>query len=40
VAEARVFFPLPWNLVLATRARLGTLEPFGADGSGDVPIFK
>ncbi len=40
IAEGRVFFPLPAKLVLATRVRLGVLEPLGGDGAGDVPVFK
>ena len=38
-AEGRWFHPL-WKTTLATRVRLGALQPFSGSRSDDVPVFK
>jgi outer membrane translocation and assembly module TamA len=37
--EGRAYVPIDVT-VLAIRLRVATLEPFGGDGRGDVPLFK
>lgn len=39
VAEGRLFVPM-WRAVLATRLRLGSIEPFAGSGFDDVPRFR
>ncbi len=40
VLDARAFYPLPLRMVLASRVRLGTLEPYAGTQNSEVPIFK
>jgi len=38
LATLRLFAPLPWRMVVATRTRFGTIEPFG--GTEEIPLWE